>query len=199
MLQSILQRKYKYNEEVNMIKESDIDYAAIALRLKQFRKEKGITQDSIARQLGVTVAYISNVENNKNNGGINMENEKSLRTISSEEVGLRIKERTNNTLNRWRQSLAFDDGSKVFEQEKRRVEKAIRKAERKLPNWIMGKKWTPARDLFVSASVLRIAMLPTARILVIVLLTVCPAFVTSTVIGVESRKYPAGAAVSVSL
>ena len=48
-----------------MIKERDIDYAAIGLRLKQFRKEKGITQDSIARQLGVTVAYISNVENNK--------------------------------------------------------------------------------------------------------------------------------------
>ena len=91
----------------------------------------------------------SNVENNKNNGGINMENEKSLRTISSEEVGQRIKERTNNTLNRWRQSLAFDDGSKVFEQEKRRVEKAIRKAERKLPDWIMGKKWTPARDVLI--------------------------------------------------
>ena len=92
----------------------------------------------------------SNVENSKtNNGGINMESEKSLRTISSEEVGLRIKERTNNTLNRWRQSLAFDDGSKVFEQEKRRVEKAIRKAERKLPDWIMGKKWTPARDVLI--------------------------------------------------
>ena len=92
----------------------------------------------------------SNVENSKtNNGGINMESEKSLRTISSEEVGLRIKERTNNTLNRWRQSLAFDDGSKVFEQEKHKVEKAIRKAERKLPDWIMGKKWTPARDVLI--------------------------------------------------
>ena len=92
----------------------------------------------------------SNVENSKtNNGGINMETEKSLRTISSEEVGLRIKERTNNTLNRWRQSLAFDDGSKVFEQEKHKVEKAIRKAERKLPDWIMGKKWTPARDVLI--------------------------------------------------
>ena len=92
----------------------------------------------------------SNVENSKtNNGGINMESEKSLRTISSEEVGLRIKERTNNTINRWRQSLAFDDGSKVFEQEKHKVEKAIRKAERKLPDWIMGKKWTPARDVLI--------------------------------------------------
>lgn len=48
-----------------MIDEKDIDYTAIGLRLKQFRKEKGITQESIANQLGVTVAYISNVENNK--------------------------------------------------------------------------------------------------------------------------------------
>ena len=45
--------------------EKTIDYAAIGLRLKQFRKEKGITQDAIAKDLGVTVAYISNIENNK--------------------------------------------------------------------------------------------------------------------------------------
>ncbi len=45
--------------------EKSIDYAAIGLRLKQFRKEKGITQETIANDLGVTVAYISNIENNK--------------------------------------------------------------------------------------------------------------------------------------
>lgn len=45
--------------------EKPIDYEAIGLRLKQFRKEKNITQDKIAADLGVTVAYISNIENNK--------------------------------------------------------------------------------------------------------------------------------------
>lgn len=47
------------------VEEKPIDYAAIGRRLKQFRKKKGITQEFIAEQLNVTVAYISNVENNK--------------------------------------------------------------------------------------------------------------------------------------
>ena len=42
-----------------------IDYAAIGKRLKAFRKQNKITQDDIAKELGVTVAYISNIENNK--------------------------------------------------------------------------------------------------------------------------------------
>ena len=45
--------------------ENNIDYAAIGQRLKAFRKENKITQDDIAKDLGVTVAYISNIENNK--------------------------------------------------------------------------------------------------------------------------------------
>lgn len=49
----------------SILDEQEIDYSSIGLRLKQFRKKRGITQEEIAKQLGVTVAYISNVENNK--------------------------------------------------------------------------------------------------------------------------------------
>ena len=44
---------------------SELNYAAIGQKLQQLRKAKNITQDYIATALNVTVAYISNVENNK--------------------------------------------------------------------------------------------------------------------------------------
>ena len=42
-----------------------IDYSSIGSRLKEFRKRRGITQEDVAHDLQVTVAYVSNVENNK--------------------------------------------------------------------------------------------------------------------------------------
>lgn len=43
----------------------DINYSAIGQRMQKLRRERNITQEQIANALGVTVAFISNVENNR--------------------------------------------------------------------------------------------------------------------------------------
>ena len=43
----------------------DIDYSKVGKRMKQLRLEKGYTQESVAEDLDCTIAFISNVENNR--------------------------------------------------------------------------------------------------------------------------------------
>lgn len=42
-----------------------IDYAVVGQRMQRLRKENGYTQEQIAAALNVTVAFISNIENNR--------------------------------------------------------------------------------------------------------------------------------------
>ncbi len=42
-----------------------IDYAKVGLKMKELRNELGISQQTIANDIGATVAFISNIENNK--------------------------------------------------------------------------------------------------------------------------------------
>ena len=42
----------------------ELDFKKIGLEMKRLRTERSITQEKIARDLGCTVAFISNVENN---------------------------------------------------------------------------------------------------------------------------------------
>jgi transcriptional regulator with XRE-family HTH domain len=42
-----------------------IDYAKVGLKMKELRNELGISQQTIASDIGATVAFISNIENNK--------------------------------------------------------------------------------------------------------------------------------------
>ena len=48
----------------------EMDYEVVGRRLKNARKSKGYTQGYVAKELGVTVAYISRVE--RGNGSINI-------------------------------------------------------------------------------------------------------------------------------
>ena len=43
----------------------EIDYAAIGKRIKMFRKQKGIPQEHLAEELGISVPHMSNIENGK--------------------------------------------------------------------------------------------------------------------------------------
>lgn len=42
-----------------------IDFAKVGLKMKELRNELGISQQTIATDIGSTVAFISNIENNK--------------------------------------------------------------------------------------------------------------------------------------
>ncbi len=42
-----------------------IDFNKVGKRMKQLRNEQGITQDKIAKDLGSTIAFVSNIENNR--------------------------------------------------------------------------------------------------------------------------------------
>lgn len=42
-----------------------IDFAKVGLKMKELRNELGISQQTIATDIGATVAFISNIENNK--------------------------------------------------------------------------------------------------------------------------------------
>ena len=44
---------------------NEIDYAKVGLKMKELRVSQGITQDKVATDLGTTVAFVSNVENNR--------------------------------------------------------------------------------------------------------------------------------------
>ncbi len=43
----------------------NIDFAKVGLKMKELRNEMGISQQTIASDIGATVAFISNIENNK--------------------------------------------------------------------------------------------------------------------------------------
>ena len=43
----------------------DIDFAKVGKRMKELRLSQGITQDYVAKDLDTTIAYVSNVENNR--------------------------------------------------------------------------------------------------------------------------------------
>ena len=43
----------------------EIDYLKVGQHLKKLRSELGITQDQVAKDLGCTVAFVSNVEHNR--------------------------------------------------------------------------------------------------------------------------------------
>lgn len=42
-----------------------IDFDKVGKRMKQLRNEQGITQEKIAKDLGSTIAFVSNIENNR--------------------------------------------------------------------------------------------------------------------------------------
>lgn len=44
---------------------NDIDFTKVGLKMKELRNERGISQQKIAQDIGATVAFISNIENNK--------------------------------------------------------------------------------------------------------------------------------------
>lgn len=43
----------------------NIDFAKVGLKMKELRNERGISQQTIASDIGATVAFVSNIENNK--------------------------------------------------------------------------------------------------------------------------------------
>ena len=43
----------------------EIDYLKVGQHLKKLRSEVGLTQDQVAKDLGCTVAFVSNVEHNR--------------------------------------------------------------------------------------------------------------------------------------
>lgn len=43
----------------------NIDYAKVGLKMKELRNKKGITQEKVADDLDCTIAFVSNVENNR--------------------------------------------------------------------------------------------------------------------------------------
>ncbi len=51
--------------EMRNIMGGTIDYAVVGRRMQRLRKENGYTQEQIAAALNVTVAFISNIENNR--------------------------------------------------------------------------------------------------------------------------------------
>lgn len=44
---------------------NDFDFSKIGLKMKHLRIEQGVTQEKIAGDLGCTVSFVSNVENNR--------------------------------------------------------------------------------------------------------------------------------------
>lgn len=42
-----------------------IDFDKVGKKMKQLRNEQGITQEKIAKDLGSTIAFVSNIENNR--------------------------------------------------------------------------------------------------------------------------------------
>ena len=51
--------------EMRRIMGETINYALVGQRMQRLRKENGYTQEQIAAALNVTVAFISNIENNR--------------------------------------------------------------------------------------------------------------------------------------
>ncbi len=43
----------------------ELDFSKVGLKLKQLRMEQGVTQEKVAKDLGCTIAFISNTENNR--------------------------------------------------------------------------------------------------------------------------------------
>ena len=43
----------------------DIEFAKVGQKMKELRVSQGITQEKIAKDLDTTIAYVSNVENNR--------------------------------------------------------------------------------------------------------------------------------------
>ena len=61
----------KYNK-INLTKNfegvlrmSELDFAKVGLKMKQLRVEQGYTQEMVAEDLDCTVAFVSNLENNR--------------------------------------------------------------------------------------------------------------------------------------
>ena len=44
---------------------NEVDFSKVGLKMKQFRSERGITQEQVAKDLNCTVPFVSNVENNR--------------------------------------------------------------------------------------------------------------------------------------
>ena len=44
---------------------SELDFAKVGLKMKQLRVEQGYTQEMVAEDLKCTVAFVSNLENNR--------------------------------------------------------------------------------------------------------------------------------------
>ena len=42
-----------------------VDFNKVGKRMKQLRNEQGITQEKVAKDLGSTIAFVSNIENNR--------------------------------------------------------------------------------------------------------------------------------------
>lgn len=44
---------------------SELDFSKVGLKMKQLRVEQGYTQEMVAEDLDCTVAFVSNLENNR--------------------------------------------------------------------------------------------------------------------------------------
>ena len=44
---------------------NEVDFSKVGLKMKQLRRERGITQEQVAKDLNCTVPFVSNVENNR--------------------------------------------------------------------------------------------------------------------------------------
>lgn len=42
-----------------------VDFNKVGKRMKELRNEQGITQEKVAKDLGSTIAFVSNIENNR--------------------------------------------------------------------------------------------------------------------------------------
>ena len=43
----------------------ELDYKKVGKKMKELRSSLGITQERVAKDLGCTIAFVSNVENNR--------------------------------------------------------------------------------------------------------------------------------------
>ena len=48
-----------------VLRMSELDFAKVGLKMKQLRVEQGYTQEMVAEDLDCTVAFVSNLENNR--------------------------------------------------------------------------------------------------------------------------------------
>lgn len=52
--------------------QQEIDYGRLGLRIRELRRERGLTQDALAEIVGCNTSHISNIENNYTKASLNV-------------------------------------------------------------------------------------------------------------------------------